>query len=193
MTIHKHVLHNLKKLTIISILILLFSCKQKAKKVTSEFTEQDAYEIINDHFIEQLKKYEGDSIIFWNNRQLKKPKFKHTFIESDKVLNFPENPDFYPIFISEYWKTAKIKNITVVEWDEYNTFFKKNDSIDLKALWNIKFNGKHVHNVSYPIYNPETKTAVIRDYDYRPFLICGTGLDNLYHYEKTENGWIILK
>ncbi|PKH52890.1 hypothetical protein CXF68_20265 [Tenacibaculum sp. Bg11-29] len=158
-----------------------------------EFTEQDAYEIINTHFIEQLKKYEGDSIIFWNNRQLKKPEFEHTFIRPDKVLNFCEHPDFYPIFISKYWKKNKIKDIILIEWNEYNTFFKKNDSIDLEALWDTRFNGKFVHNVSFPIYNTKTKIAVIRDYNYRPFLTCGTGLDNLYHYEKTENGWVILK
>ncbi|CAM1355446.1 hypothetical protein [Tenacibaculum halocynthiae] len=174
-------------------MIILFSCKQKEEKVISEFTEQDAYEIINAHLIGQLKKNDADSIIYWNNRQLKSPEFEHTFIESDRILNFTEIPAPYPIFTSEYWETDKIKGITVMNWKEYDSFFEKNDSIDLEALWDSKFNGEFIHNVSFPIYNTETKIAVIRDYDYRPFLICGTGLDNLYYYKKTKKGWTILK
>jgi len=179
----------LRKLTIILILILLFSCRQKEKKVISEFTEQDAYEIINTHFIGQLKENDPDSIIYWNNRQLRSPEFENTFIDSERYLTFT----VMPIFTSEYWETDKIKNITVMNWKEYDSFFQKNYSNELKALWNSKFNGEYIHNVSFPIYNPETKIAVIRDYHYRPFLICGTGLDNLYYYKKTENGWTILE
>lgn len=181
------------KLAIIAIVILLFSCNQKKQKVISKFTEQDAYEIINTHLIGQLEENDVDSIIYWNNRQLKSPKFEHTFIESDRILHLTEIPAPYPIFTSEYWKTNKIKDITVIEWDEYNFFFKKNDSIDLEGLWNSKFNGEYIHNVSYPIYNHETKVAVIQNYVYRPFLLCGTGLYNLYYYKRTESGWTKLK
>ncbi|MCM5663577.1 hypothetical protein [Galbibacter mesophilus] len=130
----------MRKLRIISILILLFSCKEEEEKVISEFTEQDAYEIINTHFIGQLNKYDADSTIYWNNRQLRSPEFEHTFIESDRILNFTEVQAPYPIFTSEYWKTEKIKGITVVKWREYDFFFKKNDSIDLEKLWHSKFN-----------------------------------------------------
>ncbi|MFD0799561.1 hypothetical protein ACFQZJ_18975 [Maribacter chungangensis] len=183
----------MKKIIAISILSILFSCKEKEQKVLSEFTEQDAYEIINTHFIGQLNESDADSIIYWNNRQLRSPEFEHTFIESDRILNFTEIPAPYPIFTAEYWNTEKINGIKVMEWKEYDSFFKKNDSMNLEVLWDTKFNGEYVHNVSYPIYNPETKIAVIRDYDYRPFIICGTGLDNIYYYKKNESGWSILR
>lgn len=179
----------MRNLTIISILILLFSCKQKEQNVISEFTEQDVYEIINTHFIGQLIENDADSFIYWNNRQLRSPEFEHTNIESDKILNFTEVPAPYPVFTSKYWKTENINGIKIMEWKEYNSFFKKNDSVDLEKIWDTKFNGEFVHNVSYPIYNPDTKIAVIRDYYYRPFLICGTNLDNIYYYKKTENSW----
>lgn len=183
----------MRKLKIISLLIILFSCKEKEQKVVSEFTDKDAYEIINTHFIGQLNENDVDSIIYLNNRKLKIPAFEHTFIESNRPLNFMERPAPYPVFTPEHWKTDMLNGVKIMEWKEYDSFFVKNDSIDLEELWNSKFNGAYAHNVSYPIYNPETKIAVIRDYEYRPFLICGTGLDNLYYYKKTENGWTKLE
>ena len=183
----------LKKIIVTSILTILFSCKEKELKAVSEFTEEDVYEIINTHFIGELNENNSDSILYWNNRQLRSPKFEHTFIESDRILNFTEMPMPYPVFTTEYWKTEKINGIKVMEWKEYDSILKKKDSINLEELWNIKFNGKYIHNVSYPIYNPETKIAVIRDYGYHPFLICGIGLDNIYYYKKNENGWSILR
>jgi hypothetical protein len=183
----------LKKIIIISFLTILFSCKEKEQKVISEFTEQDAYEIINAHFIGQLNENDANSILYWNNRQLRSPDFENTFLESDRILNLTEMPAPYPIFTAEYWKTDKIKGIKVMDWKEYDSYFMKNDSTDLEELWDYEFDGEFVHNVSYPIYNPKTKIAVIRDYSYRPFLICGTNLDNIYYYKKTKSGWAILK
>lgn len=168
---------------------MLFNCKRKEQKVVSEFNENDAYKIINLHLIGQLKDYESDSIVFWNNRQLTSPEFEHTKIWSDELLNFTKMQAPYPIFTKNYWKTRKLDGIKVVEWEEYNYFFKENDSIDLEKLWESKFNMKTIHNISYPIYNDKTKIAVIEDFESNPFLLCGTGLDNFYYYKKTSNGW----
>lgn len=184
-------MYNLKKLTIISILIIFFSCKNK--KVIYEFTEEDTYIIINKHFIKQLNRYDSDSVIYWNNRQLKSPLFENTNIDEDEIPMFLYVIQPYPIFTSQFWKTDKIEGIKVMESKEYDYYFRKNDSINLEELWNSKFKGRYIHNVSYPIYNPKTNIAVIKDYIYRPFLTCGTDLDKLYYFKKTEDGWEILK
>lgn len=189
----QNVVHNLKKLTIIFVSLILFSCKDKEQKSFSEFSEQDAYELINTHFLEQLHKYDSDSIIYWNNRMLKVPEFEHTYVGTDSIINIPFRKIIFPVFSKEYWKINKIKNIRIIDCYEYDSFFRKNDSIDLEKLWSTKFNDEYVHNVSYPIYNPKTKIAVIEDYHYKPFLYCGTGLDNFYYYRKTLNGWEKIK
>lgn len=178
-----------KKLKIILFLVLFFKCNKKEKKVVSDFTEKDAYEIINNHFIKEVTSNSIDSIIYWNNRQLKSPEYKHTFIASDTILTFNKIQPPFPLFTKKYWKNGEVKGVKLFDWKEYNSFFKENDSVDLEALWNLRFNGKLVHNVSFPIFNPKTKIAVIRDYKYSPFLHCATGLDNLYYYKKTKKGW----
>tara|TARA_Y100000815_G_scaffold223769_1_gene210862 strand:+ start:360 stop:911 length:552 start_codon:yes stop_codon:yes gene_type:complete len=183
----------LKKQTIILISLLLFSCKEKEPKVIYEFSEEEAYELINTHFLEKLNRYDSDSIIYWNNRILKTPEYQHTYFGTDSILNMPFRKILIPIFSKEYWETNKIKNIKVIDCEEFESFFKENDSIDLEKLWSTKFNNEYVHNVSFPIYNPKTKIAVIEDYRYKPFLYCGTGLDNFYYYKKTVSGWEKLK
>ena len=159
----------------------------------SEFSEEDAYELINTHFLKKLHQYDSDSIIYWNNRILKKPEYQHTYFGTDSIINMPFRKILVPLFSKEYWKTDKINNIKVIDSKEYISFFRKNDTIDLEKIWKSKFNNEYVHNVSYPIYNPKTKIAVIEDYRYKPFIFCGTGLDNFYYYKKTSNGWVSLK
>lgn len=183
----------MKILRITYLLILIFSCKEKEQNLVLEFTEEDAYDIINTHFIPQLNEINSKSIIYWNNRMLKNPDFRHTKIENEYALNGIQPAAPHPIFASEYWDMEKVKGIKIMDWKEYNSFFIKNDSINLEELWDFKFNGNYVHNISYPLYNPDTKVAVIEDYEYRPFLYCGTNLNNLYYYKKTENGWVELK
>ncbi len=183
------VVHNLKKIIIISIFTFLFSCKEKEQKAISDFSENDAYEIINLHLIGQLKENELDSIVYWNNRQLVSPEYEHTKIWSDELLNFKRMQPPNPIFTKEYWKTERLNGLKIVEWKDYDYFFKKNDSIDLEKLWDSKFQNKNIHNISYPIYNDKTKIAVIEDFEFHPFLLCGTGLDNFYYYKKTAEGW----
>lgn len=177
----------------ILLIIFLTGCKEKEQKIVSEFTEEDAYEIVNTYLIAELNERDADSIIYWNNRKLIEPDYRHTKIENKYAQYGIQPPAPYPIFSSEYWDTGKIKGITVIEWKEYNSFFIENDSINLEELWNSKFNGEYLHNISYPIYNPETKIAVIEDYEYKPFMYCGTDLNNLYYYKKTKNGWTKFK
>ena len=151
------------------------------------FSEKDVYEIINNHFIEELKN--SDSVIYWNNRILKSPKFEYTFAGNEEIPMFVETSEPFPIFTKEYWKIDKIRGVSIIEWKEFNSYFIKNDLIDLENLWNLKYQNKYLHNVSYPIYNSETKIAVIKDYIYKPFMNCGYELKKIYSYEKTEIGW----
>lgn len=183
----------MKKITLLFIFFILYNCKEKEQKNIFEFSEQDAYELINTHFIKQLNKYNSNSIIYWNNRMLKTPEFEHTYFGTDSISNIPFRKIPLPVFSKEYWKTNKLKNIKIIDCKEFDSFFIKNDSIDLEKLWHSKFNDQFVHNVSYPIYNPKTKIAVIEDHHYKPFIYCGTGLDNFYYYKKTPNGWKKLK
>ncbi|UOX32371.1 hypothetical protein LXD69_09935 [Flavobacterium sediminilitoris] len=183
----------MKKLTVIFVLLLLFSCKDNKRKNISKFSEEDAYELINTYFLEQLNQYDSHSIIYLNNRILKKPEYQHTYFGTDSIVNMPFRKISIPVFSKEYWKINNIKNIRVIDCKEFDSFFRENDSIDLEKLWSTKFNNEYIHNVSYPIYNPKTKIAVIEDYHYKPFLYCGTGLDNFYYYRKTLNGWERIK
>ena len=174
----------MKNLKILIVFALLFACNKKSIKA-EEFTEQDAYDIINTHIKEHLYSYEGDSLVLWNNRQLKELDTK--LIETPFVDLIPTSN---PIFSKKHWKMEKVNGVKAVDWKEYSSFFKENYSTDMKALWNKKFHNKYVHNVSFPIYNVEKQIAVIRDFPFRPNLICITGLNNLYYYKKTDNGWI---
>uniref|UniRef100_UPI00404B0302 hypothetical protein n=1 Tax=Flavobacterium sp. TaxID=239 RepID=UPI00404B0302 len=159
----------------------------------NEFNELDAYELINIHFINQIQEYNSDSVIYWNTRQLKSPNFASTHYNPEDKFFYDEPPPPSPNFAPEYWDVNKIIGVQAMEWKEYDSFFKKNDTIDLNALWESKYNGYEVHNVSFPIYNPESKIAVIQDYAYRPFLNCGVGLGSInYYYKRTDNGWIKL-
>lgn len=177
----------MKKLTLILITITLLNCKDKEENVVPEFTEQDAYEIVNKLYIEQLHTY--DTIIYWNNRQLKSPPISNVNIYSDEIPLIESTIEPFPRFTSKFWDTDKLKGVSIITSEEFDYYFKKNDSIDLEQLWNTTYNHKYVHNVSYPIYHPETKVAVIKDYTYKPFLFCGTDLENVYLFKRTSNGW----
>ena len=177
----------MKKLTFILILITLLSCKDKVVIVVPEFTERDAYEIINKLYIEQIHKH--DTIIYWNNRQLQSPSISNTDIYFDDIPLIESTLDPFPRFTSKFWDTDKLKGVNIVTSKEFDYYFQENDSIDLEQLWNTTYNYDYVHNVSYPIYNPETKVAIIKDYTYKPFMFCGTDVSKTYLFKKTEAGW----
>ncbi len=182
----------MRKFIIISIFSLLFNCKEQIQKTNFAFSETDAYEIVN-NFIKQLNKNDLDTVVYWHERQLKSPHFKHTNIEPEEIIMIQAPQDPFPRYTSKYWNTNKIKGVRLVESKEFDYYFKKNDSIDLEKLWNLKFNNKYVHHVSYPIYNPKTNIAVIKDVLFEPFVFCGTDSRKLYYYRKTENGWKKIK
>jgi hypothetical protein len=172
----------MKKTLIILTAFMFLSCHQKKQNVKQGFTEKDAYEVINKHLSNLLHKY--DLVIYVNTRQLSKLDINHT-----KVFPYPDRPAPYPVFSKNYWIKKNIKGVKFIEWEEYNSFFTKGYSKDLEKLWETKFNNRYVQNLSYPIYNSKKKIAVLRDYSYQPFLTCGTGLNNIYYYKKTKNGW----
>ncbi|WP_299105900.1 hypothetical protein [uncultured Tenacibaculum sp.] len=177
----------MKKTLIILTAFMFLSCHQKKQNVKQEFTEKDAYEVINKHL--SKISYNYDSIVYVNSRQLKSIKLKFTKLEPDTYFNRLDSIPFYPVFVKKYWKKENVKGIEFIDWDEYCAFFCEGDSNDRKKVWKTKFNNEYVHNLAYPIYSSKKKTAVIRDYRYQPYLLCGTGLDNIYYYKKTKNGW----
>lgn len=177
----------MKKTLIILTAFMFLSCHQKKQKIKQDFTEKDAYEVINKHLSNLLHKY--DPVIYVNTRQLSKLDINYTKLApySSRIAQAMLAP--YPVFSKNYWNKNNIKGVKFIEWEEYNSFFTKGYSKDLEKLWETKFNDAYVQNLSYPIYSSKKKIAVVRDYSYRPFLICGTGLDNIYYYKKTKNGW----
>lgn len=151
-----------------------------------EFTEIDAYQIVNNH-INYLK--EQDSIIYLNKRILKSP----IISDLEPFENIPliiQDSDLFPVFIKEYWNTNKITSANIIESKEYNSYFKNNYTDSLKQIWNSKFEKKYIHNISFPVYDNKTKTAIIKVFPYKPYLLCVSGLSNSYYYKKTDRGWV---
>ncbi|CAL2103817.1 conserved protein of unknown function [Tenacibaculum sp. 190130A14a] len=177
----------MKKILLILMTLMFLSCYQKKHKVKQEFTEKDAYEVINKHL--STISYNYDSIVYVNPRQLKPIKLKFTKLEPDTYFSYMDSVPLRPIFTKNYWKKENLKGIDFIDWDEYCTFFCEGNSKNRKRVWKAKFNNKYIHNLAYPIYSSKKKTAVIRDYRYQPYLLCGTGLDNMFYYKKTKTGW----
>ncbi len=177
---------------IILISVLFFNCKGNKNLQKEEFSQTDAYEIMNEHLIKYFKK--SHSTIYINSRQLKQPELV-TKDNNGNVIELPFNGEEFepfPTFTSILWDLDQIHGVNFIESEEFNYYFKKNDSIDLKELWESKYNGHLIHNVSYPIYDSKSKTAVVKDFLYSPFLYCGTNLDQLYYFKKTDKGWMMV-
>ena len=174
----------MKKLIGIVILILTISCGKIKKTVVKQLNEKDAYELINNFLVKEIST--DQNIILFNNRCLRPPAKEEI---NDKLEPIPMLDDSFPMFTKLYWNQDKIRGVQIVEWEVYNGYFQKNEEIDMRNKWTEDFGRNLVYNVSYPIYNKQTKLAAIRVYTYASNLLCGTDLDRVYVYKKTKNGW----
>ena len=173
-------LMEMKKLISIVAIILTLSCA-KSKETVEVLNEKDAYILVNDFLIKELSTYEN--IILFNNRHLRPPAKEETYgkLEPIQMLDDP-----YPIFTKLYWNQEKISGVKIVEWETYNSYFQRNDSINMSEKWTEDFGHSLVYNVSYPIFNKQTKLAAIRVYAYASNRLCGTDLVRVYVYKKTK-------
>ncbi|PCI95139.1 MAG: hypothetical protein COB15_12395 [Flavobacteriales bacterium] len=173
----------LNKIIYIVILALTISCTEN-RTSDSVLNEKDAYELINNFLIKEI--IDDRNITLFNDRQLRPPSIEHTY---DSLVLIPMVYVPFPTFTKSYWDSEKIKGVKIVDWKIYNSYFQKNDSINMREKWTEDFGYNIVHNVSYPIYNKQTKLAAIKVYAYASNLDCGTGLEKVYVYKKTEDGW----
>lgn len=180
----------MKKIIVILTISTLFSCNEKkGEDIHTGITEENVYLLINNHLIPLLKK-RNDGVIYWNNKQIKSPAFEYT--EIDDMHNIPPPPPPIISSIDKIWEVEKISGIEPVNWEEYVSYFNENDTVDTEEKWDLRFNNGFVYNVAYPIYNEKTKIAVIKVFANRPFLICGTGLQTIYFFKRTQNDWEVM-
>lgn len=173
----------MKKLIYIAILFFVTSCGE-TEKPKNKLSEKEAYELINNFLIKEIS--DNRNIILFNSRHLKPPSIEETY---DSIVPIPILFPPFPTFTKSYWNQEKISGVKIVEWETYDSYFQKNDSINMREKWTEDFGYNVVYNVSYPIFNEQTKLAAIRVYAYASNLNCGTDLDRVYVYEKTKNGW----
>lgn len=176
----------MKKLIFIAILFFTTSCLNTEKQ-NKKISEKEAYELLNNFLIKEISN--NGKIILFNNRHLKPPSMEVTY---DSVMPIPMIYPPYPTFTKSFWNQEKINGVKFVEWETYNSYFQKNDSINMREKWTENFGYNLVYNVSFPIYNVKTKLAAIRVYPYASNLNCGTDLDRVYLYKKSKNGWTAL-
>ena len=151
----------MKYLFYILAILLISACGNNNKNDESKLTEEEAYDLINEHFVKAISN--ENSIILFNERQLTPPSYKRTFEQGQIVAKI-----YYPVphFTTSYWKKEEIKGVTIINWENYNSYFERIDTMSTEERWTDDFGNNMVHNVSYPIYNGETKLAVIKDHIY---------------------------
>jgi len=110
---------------------------------------------------------------------------KYQPIENDKII-FPQSR-----FGKGKWNPKLLDRITVLD---YSIFDTKNDEETEIKLFKKRYGTNIVHNVSYPIYNPKTKIAIILDNpdNISTDLNC-VPITYCYIYLKEKDGWKSLK
>lgn len=163
----------------------LFGCIEKNEY---QFTESEAYTLINKHISDHLKPNDSN-IIYWNVRMIKQSTIDTSLPDSSNQLQLKLQltPSFS--FSDKYWDTSKIKGVKPVSWEAYNYFFTANDSPDIKSKWYSIFGDNRIHCVSFPEFYPEKGIVVIRHVLSKPNVYCGTGTFHEFHYKKTNSEW----
>ncbi|NHN25183.1 hypothetical protein FIA58_005775 [Flavobacterium jejuense] len=181
----------MKNLLFLILVLLCVSCQYKQENTTpSIFTEEEAYAVMNTFIADQK-----DKPVLWNDRQLVRPSMEYTTVSFDEIPETPYYPELsFPVFTKGYWKIEKLKNTILFNSKEYDYFFanESQDEIEIEKIkqeWQTRFKDHYLYNVSYPIYNANSKVAIIAVYYYKIPLYCGTGLHQTYCYKKTTNGW----
>lgn len=187
----------MKKTILLLFWILLLGCNQnKQEGLAATFTEEDAYFLINTFLISELKESKDGDTVFWNEKQIRPPAYELTDYDCENDTfwkSMPPPPPPILSFADKNWNVEKIKDIESVKWKKSNLFFQNDDSLTIEKKWKLRFKNDYVHNVSYPIYNEKTKIALIKIYRYKPFLICGTGLQAIYFFKKEKDTWKMLE
>lgn len=178
------------KKTALLLLLLNFPLSCQNKEKANLFTEDDAYSVVNTFIADQKGKP-----VLWNNRQLIGSSTEYIMMNFNEIPAIPHYKELpFPIFTKAYWKTEKLKHIAAFDSKEYDYFFSNENSeqneIDKrKKEWQTRFKDNYLYNVSYPIYNTNSKVAILDVYFYKIPLYCGTGLHQTYFYKKTTTGW----
>ena len=134
--------------------------------------------------------YDSDSIIYWYRDRVKSPPIEYTDIYSDEIpvtMRVDDTP--FPRYTSQQWDMGKLPRVTVIEKEEFRYYFKENDSVDLEEQWDAKFKGNTVYHVSYPLYNSQSKVAVIQYFTFKPFLHCLTDAKKVHLFKKVNGHW----
>lgn len=197
----------MKCIKFLLVVLFFFSSCSSEKRGMIELNDEDTYELINEYFVNDIKK-ENEKVIF-AIRQLKKPKITWKEIDSvKKDVYFPERIKEFEFndgveiefpFDDLEWnsKTSKRKwnkeKFPKVSFLEKNHFLKANDSVSLRSVLEEEFGNSRVHYVSYPIFYPQENIALIVD---EPIDIGYSNCilqRNFYFYVKEKEGWRSLK
>ena len=192
------------------VLFILFfiSCNTDKNKFV-ELNEKDAYLLMNEYFLKDIQR-DDDKIIF-SDKQYIRPSISVEDIENiKKEVYFPEQyaeehlyddseidlKEFFPPidwsekYTKNKWNSEKLHNVSILN----NKYYEKaNDTISLEDILKEEFGNSRIHQVSYPIYYPKEKMAIIFDEPYDVGYLNCILQTNYYVYLKEKNGWRSLK
>ena len=200
----------MKNIVYILILTIIFSCSSSE----NELSEKEAYALINSYFLKDIA--DKDEKVVFNFSQLKYPEY---FLEDFQPIETDESGmpivEIGESFIfsqssNKKWKSKSFNGISLVDYSnlnfkgdtitsmgitiiDYSYIDNKGDSISFGERFKKEYGTTLIHNVSFPVYNPKTKIAVIHDAPRNIGVMeCGE-TDNWYVYEKQKDGWKSLK
>ena len=150
-----------------------------------ELSENDVYEIINEHVITKLSR-ENNATIYWATLMIEEPTIDSSYY--DELIVDPRISAHFK-FTNEMWDTAKIEGVEFISSEEYEYYFNGKLVKEREKEWLQNYERHYLHCLSYPKIIPKTKSVVIKHIMNRPNTSCGTGLFHAFVYEKTENGW----
>ncbi|MCF6278890.1 MAG: hypothetical protein L3J14_00920 [Flavobacteriaceae bacterium] len=202
----------MKKLIFILFTIVFISCKTD-KNEFIELNEKDAYLLMNEYLIKDISEKNRTTVLY--EYQLNIPsitvkdvddvKKEVFFPESIIDERFVEDVDVSDIEMEQPVFLERAEKFTTKKWNQEKlakiSFLKKSheEKVNYKtSLMDIlKSDGiiwvTQIHNVSYPIFYPKEKMAIIYD---EPYYIDGMNClqqTNYYIYIKEKNGWRSLK